>query len=116
MKPILVFSQMVMQSNTFVRFACDNVPNILIGDTFLLPLMTTKEAAEFGFATLKKRHWQGGQLVLSCAVSEALLKYLVKIATKAEGHHFIFNLPDQDWLQQHEDTSTDFIEDRRYMF
>ena len=110
MKTIVEFGEMVMQSNSFVRFTCDNVPHLLVGDTFVLPLM-----ANLGLATVKKRHWQGHQLVLSCAVNKNLLAYLKEKSVKVKGCMFNYELPEQDWSQPFEASSKDFIESQRFL-
>lgn len=108
MKTIVEFGQMVMQCRAFVRFTCDNVPPLLIGDTFVLPLMD-----KLGIATVQKRHWQGQQLVLSCAVNKVLLVHLIEKAVKIKGCISNYELPDQDWSQPFEETLSDFIENQR---
>lgn len=110
MKTIVEFGQMVMQSTAFVRFECDNVPPLLIGDTFVLPLMS-----KLGIATVKRRHWQGQQLVLSCVVNKVLHAHLIEKAVLIKGCVYNYELPKQDWSQPFEETLSDFIETQRQL-
>lgn len=98
MKTVVVFSARDQKEQRTVRFATDNAPPILVGDTFVLPLMIN-----LGGATVVSRNWHGQQLVLSCKVSHFLVAYLIEKATKMKCRVDDYELPDQDWSQPFEE-------------
>lgn len=81
-----------------VRFSSDNSPPILVGDTFLLPIMIN-----LGGALVEKRHWHGQQLVLSCTASHFLIAYLIEKAKLMQCCIDDYELSDQDWSQRFEE-------------
>lgn len=94
MKITVVFRAQDPSEQRTVRFAINNAPTLLVGDTFLLPLMIN-----LGNAVVEGRHWYGQQLLLSCRVSRFLVEYLREKATKMKGHVDDYELPEQDWSE-----------------
>jgi hypothetical protein len=98
MKTTVVFRARDQKEQRTVRFTTDNAPALLVGDTFVLPLMIN-----LGGAIVVSRNWHGQQLVLSCQVTQFLIAYLVEKATKMKCCVDDYELPDQDWAQPFEE-------------
>jgi hypothetical protein len=96
MKTTLIFRTKDWGGGT-VMFASDNAPQLLVGDSFVLPLMTN-----LGFALVTGRNWEGQHLFVRCIVSSFLMNDLIKKATKIPCSIDVYELPDQDWAQPFE--------------
>jgi hypothetical protein len=96
-KTTLVFRTEDPSGGGTVRFTSYNAPQLLVGDSFLLPLMTN-----LGLAQVTGRHWEGQRLFVQCTVGRFLFADLVKQATKIACYIDDYELPDQDWSQPFE--------------
>lgn len=98
MKTTIILRAEKPNEDRTVRFASENAPSLLIGDTFQLPLMVN-----LGVATVEKRHWYGNELVVFCEAGHFLIDHLIENAVKMKCRVDDYELPDQDWSQPFEE-------------